>query len=88
MTIPFTDLIKISHNKSVMTYYGTSFDGRDFIAYIVCTPETAKLMYRDFSDKTSRAIAEYGEVIYKDFVSEPDDKAKDFLADYIKNNKQ
>lgn len=86
MTIPFTDLIQISNNNSIIRYSGTNQIGQQFFAYIKCTPDNAKLMYRDYAVKSSRDIKEYGEVIYVDFLAEPDEKAKTFLADWLKEN--
>lgn len=43
-------------------------------------------MFRDYETETPRNITEYGEVIYTDFLSEPDEKAKSFLENWIKEN--
>jgi hypothetical protein len=86
MTIPFTDLIQISNNQSIIRYTGANQSGQQFFAYIKCSPDTAKLMYRDYEANTSRNIAEYGEIIYRDFLSEPDEKAKAFLEQWLKKN--
>ena len=85
--IPFKDLIRTSNNKSVMAYYGTDTNKRDFFAYIICDPQAAKRMYHNYQTRTQDKISDYGEVIYKDYISEPDDKAKEFLKKYLADNK-
>jgi endoglucanase Acf2 len=86
MSISFTDLIKISNNESIVRYNATLTDGRSFFAYIKCNSTGAKLMFQDYETLTKRSITEYGEVIYTDFLSEPDEKAKSFLENWIKEN--
>ena len=69
-----------------MTYYGIDYAKRTFFAYILCTPDTAKQMYRDHAEKKPKNISDYGTIIYTDFISEPDEKAKAFLKHYLADN--
>jgi hypothetical protein len=86
MTIPFTELIKISGGKSVMIYSGVDGFGASFFAYIICTPDKAKLMFSDYENGIKRQLFFYGNPIYIDFIPEPDEKAKEFLQKYLAEN--
>ena len=69
-----------------MLYRATSRDGQDFYAYIRCNEKQAHKMKHDFMTRTPCSDAsEYGEVLYTGIGKEPDDEAKNFLAEYLKN---
>ena len=84
--LKFTDKALLRNNKVVMTYRGKDTAGLDFFAYILCDEKGVTLLRKDFAEKTSRAIAEYGEIIYSAYLSDPDEKAKEFLAKYTAEN--
>lgn len=70
----------------MVLYRAVSSDGQDFYAYIRCNEKQARKMKQDFLTKTTCQNADdYGEVIYTGFGTEPDDEAKNFLAEYLKN---
>lgn len=82
----FTERVKLKQgNDLIMTYRGQVM-GVDFFAYIKCTEHGVKLMYSDYETSTPRALDEYGEVIYKDNITNPDEKAQKFLQEYIASN--
>ena len=82
----FARLIAKQLNSKVILYRATTKDGQDFYAYIRCNEKQARKMKQDFLEKTPcRDVADYGEVIYKTFGKNPDEKAKNFLSEYLKN---
>lgn len=84
--LKFADKALLRNNKVVMTYRGTDSAGRDFFAYILCNENGVSLLRKDFAEKTSRPIAEYGEIIYSAYLKDPDAKAQKFLEDYTTVN--
>jgi hypothetical protein len=86
MTLKFTERVKLnSGNDLIMTYRG-QIAGEDFFAYIKCEEKGVKLMRQDWETSTPRKLEEYGEVLYRDTVIDPDDKAKEFLQNYLAQN--
>lgn len=69
-----------------MTYKGITGDGAEFFAYILCNEAQVLQMRKDYETKTNRTLSEYGEVLYIDYIDEPDAKAKDFLNKWITEN--
>lgn len=83
MPISFTERLKLSKgNQLIMTYRG-AIDGRDFFAYILCDKRGVYLLHDDWGARKARAISEYGQVIYRDDLKDPDKKARDFLKHYL-----
>lgn len=85
MQIPFAKRVEFEKNDSVMVYRAKDAKGRDFFCYIRCKLEGYKKMHEDFETRTAGKPSDYGEIIYRDFLKDPDQKAKDFLAEYLKN---
>ena len=82
----FAEQVKLNQGKNlIMTYHG-QIVGIDFFAYIKCREDGVKLMHEDFASNTGRALEEYGEVIYRDNIAEPDEKACKFLQEYLAAN--
>ncbi|MEZ5691123.1 MAG: hypothetical protein R3D71_05615 [Rickettsiales bacterium] len=82
----FAAVVKEKSKSSVVLYKATSRDGNDFYAYIRCDERQYHKMKRDFMTRTPcRDVSDYGEVIYIKSGQEPDDKAKEFLAEYLDN---
>ncbi len=83
MALKFTERVKLNAgNDLIMTYRG-QVGGQDFFAYIKCEEAGVKMMRGDYEDAVARKIEEYGEVIYRDNVKDPDEKAVQFLQDYL-----
>ncbi len=88
MPLSFTEKLKLEGKKTLMLYRGRTVEtGREFIAYIVCDKEKAVKMYDDY-DKSQKVdtIEEYGEVVYVDYIPDPDQKALDFIEEWKKEN--
>ena len=84
--LKFAELVKLKDNDLVMTYKGTTPEGENFFAYILCNQNQVSLMRGDFQNKISRPLTEYGEVIYFDYLPEPDEIATEFLANWTAEN--
>jgi hypothetical protein len=84
--IKFTDKILLESNNAVVTYHAKNGLGVDIFAYILCDAKQLAKMREDYSISKVMDMYEYGEVIYKDFIPEPDEKAKTFLKEYLKTN--
>ncbi len=81
-----TERIKLNQgNDLIMTFRG-EIAGIDFFAYIKCSEAGVKLMHADYASGDSHPLSEYGEVIYRDNLKDPDAKAKEFLQNYIAEN--
>lgn len=81
--LKFTERVKLNAgNDLIMTYRG-QVGGQEFFAYIKCEEKGVKLMREDWETSTARKLEEYGEVIYKDNLKDPDEKALEFLKDYL-----
>ena len=82
----FASIIQKKANGSVVLYRAVASDGRDFYAYIRCNEKQFHKMKHDFMTKTAcKSVDDYGEILYTGFGKEPDDAAKEFLAEYLKN---
>jgi hypothetical protein len=82
----FVEKVKLqSWNNIIMTYRGQVL-GQDFFAYIKCSEAGIKLMHSDYENRTSRALQEYGEVIYQAPIKDPNETAQKFLENYIAEN--
>lgn len=82
----FASIIKEKSNNNVVLYRAVSRDGRDFYAYIRCNEKQSRKMKQDFMTRTPcKDVSEYGEVLYTGLGTEPDEAAKEFLAEYLKS---
>ncbi len=90
MTAPYTptfaEKVKFGKKDSIMTYYGKNGLGEQFFCYIRCGLDGYKKMQEDFASKAFAAPESYGEIIYKDYILEPDNKAVDFLKNWLAEN--
>lgn len=67
-----------------MLYRAINGDGRRFFAYIVCELNGYNKMLKDHElGAKIDDLRQYGEVIYIDFIAEPDQKAQAFLEKYL-----
>ena len=82
----FVEKVKFKKINKVMTYYGINGLGWQFFAYIVCGLDGYKKMQHDAENKLTANVTAYGEIIYTDFLPEPDDKAKAFLKQWLEEN--
>lgn len=81
------ETLKLRTSKLIMTYRARDERSNDFFAYILSDEAGVRRMKSDFLGQIAGAAKDYGEVIYADFVKDPDDKAKDFLKKWLKKNK-
>lgn len=82
----FATLIAKQANNKIVLYRAVSGDGREFYAYIRCNEKQSRKMKADFLNKTACTdVSEYGEVIYTRLGKNPNEAAKEFLAEYLKN---
>lgn len=84
--IPFTQRIELEKNDYIMTYRACDKYGQDFFCYIKCDLQGYTKMQNDFLNKTAALPASYGEVIYTDFIKDPDAKAQEFLENWSAQN--
>jgi hypothetical protein len=82
----FVEEYILSNSNLVMTYRAVDERSRDFFAYISCGREGVVKMKQDYTDQKSRAARDYGEVIYADFLKDPDEKAVEFLKKWVSEN--
>ena len=83
----FTELIKISNGRTVMLCFGKAANVIDCYAYILCSPDGAKALHRDYeSQKIVHDLNAYGEVLYMEAGLEPDAKAREFLKNWLASN--
>jgi len=85
-TPTFAEKVKFGKTDKVMVYYGKNGLGEVFFCYIRCGLEGYKKMKEDYLNQASALPSSYGEVIYKDTIPEPDEKAKAFLKKYLAEN--
>lgn len=79
----FTEKVKFSGRDCIITYFGKNFLGENFFCYIRCNIDGYRKMKDDFTGKSYRNPTDYGEIIYRDNISEPDKKAKEFLKNWM-----
>jgi len=83
----FAKKIEFGKNDKVMTYYGTTASkdsrGEEFFCYIRCGLAGYRQMQDDFLHQTPALPETYGEVIYRDSIPEPDEKAIEFLNNWV-----
>lgn len=80
--ISFAEKLKFNGNACIVTYYGKNLLGNDFFCYIKCDMAGYKKIKDDFVNKSYRKLEEYGEIIYRDNIPKPDEKAKEFLKNW------
>ena len=78
----FAEKVKFGKGDRVMAYFGKNSFGLEFFCYIRCDLDGYRKMQDDFLNNISATPETYGEVIYKDFIPEPDEKAKEFLKNW------
>ena len=83
---PFTKRIEFQRNDWIMVYHGQDILRREFFCFIRCGLEGYTKMQNDFYNKTPALPAGYGQVIYKDYLPQPDEKAQAYLENWIKQN--
>lgn len=86
MTLKFTEQIKLRGGSDIITTYRGQVADVEFFAYIQCNKTGLELMRSDFQQGTARSMEEYGEVLYKDAISDPDEKAEQFLQQFLAEN--
>ena len=84
-TPTFAEKVKFGKKDSIMTYFGKNWHGV-FFCYIRCELDGYRKMQEDYQNKIADTPESYGEVIYKDFSPEPDEKAKEFLKKWLVEN--
>lgn len=85
-TPSFAEKVKFGKNDSIMTYYGRNGLGVDFFCYIRCDFNGYRKMQDDYLNKNYAKPESYGSIIYKDYIPEPDEKAKEFLKNWLAEN--
>jgi len=78
----FAEKVKFGSGESIVTYFGKSLLGASFFCYIRCNIDGYRRMKADFLKKNYAKPEAYGEVVYRDYLPEPDEKAKDFLKNW------
>jgi hypothetical protein len=79
--ISFTDRVKLEKNDYIQIYHG-----HGFFSYVRCNADGFKRMHEDYLNQVPSRAADYGDVIYTDFIATPDDKAKTFLDNWLKES--
>ena len=85
-SISHAENISFEKQDNIQLYYGINALKEEFFCYIRCNKTGYKKMQEDYLNKASAKPEEYGQVIYKDYLAEPDDKAKEFLEKYLQQN--
>lgn len=78
----FAEKVKLGSGKNIVTYYGKNLLGESFFCYICCGFDGYGKMKNDFLNKNYSNPEAYGEIIYRDNLPEPDEKAKEFLKNW------
>lgn len=81
--LSFSEKVKLETSKLVMKYRAAGKSGRPYFAYIYCDERGVKKMHDDYENNITAKPESYGEVIYSDAISEPDEKAKEFLKNWL-----
>jgi hypothetical protein len=84
--LTFIEKIKLQDSKLVLLYQGKNKQGRAFFAYFLCDAAQVRLMREDVAAGNSRVISEYGEMLYSDYLPEPDENATIFLREWAEEN--
>lgn len=81
--LSFVEKLKIGNEDSIMLYQGRSQSGKDFIAFLKCDVRGVEKLRQDSDQNMPKDLHEYGEMIYLEYSSEPTDKSKQFLQNYL-----
>ena len=85
--LKFTEQVKLRNSsKLVMLYNGVDMHGKSFFVYFLSDDKQIRLMRDDYQKGTARKIGEYGQMLYSDYLPEPDAKAIDFLNKWVADN--
>lgn len=79
--LSFADRVSLEKNDYIQTFFGNGF-----FCYVRCDNDGFKRMHEDYLNQVPCHASDYGTVIYRDQIAEPDEKAKEFLANWLKNN--
>lgn len=85
--ISFADRTSLEKHDYIQIYHGLSAIGERFFCYILCNRDGFTRMNQDYLDEVAADPASYGEIIYRDNIPEPDDKAVQFLEKYLADRK-
>ena len=86
MVANFVENLKLETADLVMTYRAKTPEGKDFFAYILSNKEQVKTMKRNYAESKAVPPIYYGQVLYLDYLVDPDQKAKDFLKNWLAKN--
>lgn len=78
----FADKVKFGKGESIVTYYGQNLLGTKFFCYIRCNMDGYLRIKSDFANGFYSHPESYGEIIYRDNIPEPDEKAKEFIKNW------
>lgn len=84
--LSFAEKLRFEKTNKVMTYYGCTTLGRRFFCYVLCGLDGYQRMQADFTNRVATPPEQYGKILYKDYLEEPDEKAKAFLAQWLADN--
>lgn len=82
-TPTFAEKVAFGKEDKIMVYYGRNGLGAEFFCYIRCGLEGYRKMKDDYLTKASVLPESYGDILYKDYLPEPDEKAKAFLKAWL-----
>jgi hypothetical protein len=82
--LSFVEKVAMGQGDSIMLYRGVTMSGKNFFAFLRCDRKGMDKLKQDSMHSEARDLNEYGEVIYMDFLSDPDKKAEEFLALYLR----
>lgn len=81
--LKFSEKITLETSDLVMIYRARGKDERDFFAYVFCDKDGVIAMKKDYAENQPGAPEQYGEVIYSDYITDPDEKARAFLKNWL-----
>ena len=85
MSISFVERIKFEKENSIIIYRGKNHVNQAFFAYILCDKNGLAKMRADHAGNITAQLNSYGKVIYGDDIADPDEKAEEFLGEFVKN---
>ncbi len=83
--VGFAEKLSFSRGDNVVVYKAKNMLDMPFFCYIRCGLDGYKRLKYDYEAKVFSTPDSYGEVIYRDNIPEPDDKAKKFLENWLKD---
>ena len=82
--LKFTEQVKLKQcGKLVILYHGIDAAAKSFFVYFLSDARQVAMMREDYVNNTARVITEYGEMLYSDYLPAPDEKAVNFLNNWI-----